>query len=346
MGRDRRTRGSRAAGVALLLAAASGAAACSAGSGAARLPTPTPTPVTVSRDVVDVAVGEQPVGLAIDDRGRLWSVNSGSGSVVRLDEAGEVVAQSVPVGERPLRAVWWAGGLWVTVAGDQRLVRVDGRTGQVTTRVALAGEPDGIVAAFGSLWVVLPDPGLLVRVDPDAASPHVRASFDVGRGARRVAAGGDALWVSDYTSGTLVKVDPTRGVEGDPIRVCVRPQGMLARDGLLWVACTGADKVVAVDERAGGDEQRNALVRQVGVEGAPDSLAPASDGQLWVSLRAGPTLALLDPQAEEVRSRWPVSSTGTPPEGSVDVMPIGPRVWLSSYERGRVEGIDVTPQGR
>ncbi|MDP9398314.1 MAG: hypothetical protein M3P96_11080 [Actinomycetota bacterium] len=326
-----------------------GVTACVPAGGQTQQPTPSPTPSTVTREVAAVPVGEGPVGLALDDRGRLWSVASGDGTVARVDPASEEVALRVRVGERPLRAAWWAGGLWVTVAGDKALVRVDGRTGAVTDRVPVGGAPDGIVAAFGSLWAVLPAEGLLVRVDPDPALPLVREVLDVGRGSHRVTAGGAALWVSDYTSGTVVRVEPATGLMSDPIRVCLQPQGMLARDGLLWVACTGSGEVVALDERAGSVERHNAPVRTVAVDGIPESLAPATDGSLWVSLRDGPALALLDPRDDTIRSRWPVGSLGPRRDRGAtagEVVLAGPRVWLSAYVQGTVAGVDVTPQGR
>ena len=344
MGPRTRARTGAAAATALLLTAS----ACSPAGSGAQPPSPAPSPSTVSREVTAVPVGEGPVGLALDDRGRLWAVSSGDGTVVRLDPAQEEVALRVPVGERPLRAAWWAGGLWVTVAGEEEVVRVDGR-GTITDRVPVGGAPEGIVAAFGSLWTVLPAEGLLVRVDPDPTAPRVREVLDVGRGSRRVAAGGAALWVSDYTSGTVVKVEPATGVQSDPIRVCLQPQGMLARDGLLWVACTGSGEVVALDERAGTVERRNVPVHVVRVDGAPESLAPATDGSLWVSLRDGPTLALLDPRDDTIRSRWPVGSQGPQRDraaSGAEVVLLGPRVWLSSYRDGAVAGVDVTPQGR
>jgi sugar lactone lactonase YvrE len=114
---------------------------------------------------------------------------------------------------------------------------------------------------------------------------------------------------------------------------------MIARDGVLWTACTGSDEIVAIDERTGE------AVRRVAVEGRPDTLAPAADGNLWVSLQTGPKLALVEPRVGRVMSRWPVHSARTPLGGTVDVAPVGQRVWLSSYAAGLVHGVDVTRPG-
>lgn len=333
--RHRRPRRPPAAlGAALLLAVAG----CSPTAGA-DLPAPSPPAATVARQVLDVRVGAGPLGLALDDRGRLWTVNSGDGTVARLDAAARVVEQRVKVGPNPQRAAWWAGGLWVTLAGDGTVVRVDGETGEVTKSVYAGPHPDGIVAAFGSLYVVTRTDGQLVRIDPQTAT--VRDRVTVGVGSRRVTAGGDALWVSDFTSGTLSKVDPQKDevvAVTDPL--CVGPQGMLARDGQMWAACSGSEEVVSVDERTAEPHG------QLPLPGVPDTLAPAANGDMWVSLQRGPRLALIDPRESRLLSSWPMGTTGTPREGSVDVTPLGERVWVSSYTSGRALGVDVTPSGR
>ena len=63
------------------------------------------------------------------------------------------------------------------------------------------------------MWVVLAGDGQLVRVDPSAstATParrHREMRMPVGKGARRITAGGDAIWVSNPTTQRVLKVDP------------------------------------------------------------------------------------------------------------------------------------------
>ena len=85
---------------------------------------------------------------------------------------------------------------------------------------------------------------MLTRLDRDGVK---QADIPVGSQPRLIAFGPDAVWVSDFGAGTVVRVDPVAAVAETSQPLCQGPQGMAVDDGVLWVACTTSGEVLAVD---------------------------------------------------------------------------------------------------
>lgn len=290
-----------------------------AGCGPAQ-PAPTPGPVATVR---------APVGLA-GDGGILWAVSSADGTVVRLDPAtGEVLAR-VEVGRTPLRAALDGDLLWVSVFGAGRVAAVDTATGEIRLQTDLGGGPEGIGIAFDAVWVVRQDAHMLTRLDRAGVK---QADIGVGDQPRLLAFGPDAVWVSDFGAGTVVRVDPVDGhaVTSEPL--CDGPQGMAVDGGVLWVACTTSGEVLAVDTTT------LAVRGRVAVDGEPDALL-VHEGRIWVAATEGPTLVEISPEpdAPAVLGRTPLGDDAALRDrANVDIAAAGGRVWVSAFRGNRVE---------
>jgi len=225
---------------------------------------------------------------------------------------------------------------WVSVFGTGHVVAVDPSTGKVVRRVRVPGQPEGIVAAFGAIWVVRQQAALLTRVASDG---KVGPSYHLGEEPRRVTAGSDALFASNFLDGTITRVDPKSGAVRTSDLVCTGAQGMVVVGDALWVTCTPSDKVVAVDIHT------LKPTGEIKVTGEPDAiLVVGSD--LYVATTSGPTLVRIhpDPQHPTVLS---TSKLGNAPplqdQANVDAVMTGGRCGSPRPARTRCSSTPPEP---
>lgn len=194
-----------------------------------------PRTIRIPSGAVDVAVG----------RGAVWV--SGFGTMRRLDpETGHVVATvKTPGTEDYSQIAVGAGAVWVT-ADRGRLERIDPDSNRVVATVMVGGSILGVEAGGGYVWVTRPMEGVgeLVRVDP-ATNRVSGTPINVGPGPTAVVYAFGALWVTNTSPASVVRVDPsTRSVQ------VTRLEGRIAAGyGSLWVASD--DSVVRADPKTG-----------------------------------------------------------------------------------------------
>lgn len=312
---------------ALVAAVGTAAAACGGGGpapGSAGGATSSRTPSSAAVSVRSVVAG-YPIGL-VAVRGRPWVVDAGTGSV---GPVGAPATDAARVGTTPLRAAFDGHLIWVTVFGSGRVDAVDPASHRVVRSVAVGGQPEGVVWAFGRIWVVQQKARRLLELTRTGSVEH---RISVGREPRLVTANGSALFVSDYKTGRVSRIDPaTRTVTTSP-HLCAGAQGMVPSGSVLWVTCTPADEVVTVSVRT---------LRPLGrasVSGEPDAIT-IHDGQPYVAGTAGPRLVELSsaPRAPAVMSvsvlghDLPLADTA-----NVDLLMQGSRFWISSPNGGRI----------
>ena len=78
--------------------------------------------------------------------------------------------------------------------------------------------------AGGGLW----------EIDAGTLSPV--SQWPTGKGALAIALGSGALWMTSWSDGALLRVDPTSGQVVKAIPLGGWPADVLVRDGLVWVA--------------------------------------------------------------------------------------------------------------
>lgn len=284
--------------------------------------------IHVPLGAVDVALGD----------GAVWV--SGFGTVSRLDpRTNEVVATiQTPGTEDFSRVSVGEGAVWVTADGG-KVYRIDPAANRVVATIEVGGPIIGVWAGDGSVWVTRPTEGTgeLVRIDP-ATDAVVGQPIEVGPGPVSVISGFGALWVTNTSPPSVVRVDPTSGE--------VRTMGFTGQVavgyGSLWSA--SGDQVVRADPETGQPIETFRILRAVAVA--------ASEGQVWV-------LAL--PESSSPELFYPMKGTAAlwaidPAENRIvgqpvlidDLQPIAltageGAVWVADYDGATVTRFGLVP---
>lgn len=220
----------------------------------------------------------------------------------------------------------WDGVVWVVSLDASTLTKIDPEAGTIGPTVAArGGAVDVAVDEAGSVWVLNQFEGKAISFDSAAVS--VEGDTQVGVGARDIAVGEGALWVTNEVAGTLVRIDPDTG--GDVIvlgsdELGATPQGVAVGGGFVWV--TAGRTLVKVDPRTFAVRARATLrfESQAVVHGA---------GSVWVLHESNDTMSKVDPDSlQGVAVR-----VGDLP---VDVAVGGGWVWVANAEDGTVSRVN------
>ena len=261
---------------------------------------------------VRARVGSQPQAIAAGD-GAVWVVNSGDGTVYRLNPKTGSVVDRIPAGREPTGIATGAGGVWVVDSGTNRLLRISPGQNDAIVPQADVGNGASAVAVSGTtVWVANTADGTLskVRVSsgkaegapiPLSASPsaiatgagglwvasqdagvvlHLTSAGDlirripVGAGPASIAVQRNAVWVADSEQGTLWRINPKTDNATPSAHLGGRPTAVAVGDGRVWVAEQGG-KLVSVDPNTGN-------LHTVAIGGSPAALAVGS-GRVWVA---------------------------------------------------------------
>jgi streptogramin lyase len=125
----------------------------------------------------------------------------------RDPRTGKVTA-TIPLGGWPEGVTYGEGSFWVSAA-DYTLTRIDPASRRVVATIALDGQhlPGAVVAGGDAVWVLAG--GLLQRIDPASNRVvHTLAAGPQAGDSGRLAAGAGAVWLSDATARTLLRIDP------------------------------------------------------------------------------------------------------------------------------------------
>jgi streptogramin lyase len=168
---------------------------------------------------------------------------------------------------------------------------------------------------------------LLPLAAPVASPPHLKAQIPTGAHPCGAAAGPGSVWVANYDSGSLVRIDPRRNRVVQRIRLAPGICPVVVDSGSVWVANDRTDVVYRLDARrgrvrsrvrvahwpahfavgAGGvwissyehglvlrlDRRSGRVTRAYKVGGNPSGLA-LLDGRLWVAFGRGTALGRVD----------------------------------------------------
>ena len=196
--------------------------------------------------------------------GRLWMVNGGTSSVVRLDPRTRKF-ETFKIGMYPHDMVIDShGDVWVNdyFAKQERIARLDSRTGKVTHfplpsahLPASAGVPlpYGLqVDSKDRLWSSQLAANTLARYDIASGAAKLYTMPDANAGPRRTAVGKDGrIWIPQYNTGRLSSFDPETerfetfdtGISTAGIYdVAVDP-----RNGDVWMAAALASELIHFD---------------------------------------------------------------------------------------------------
>ena len=261
-----------------------------------------------------IHVGAQPTGLAYG-AGSLWSANSGSGTVSRVDVVHRRVVRTIHVGVQPAAIAFAAGAVWVGDFTQNSVFRIDPSTNRVVATIPIDTMVGGFhAAADGSLWVSEYNAGVAVRIDPaPTPSPNacgsavrrtrspslpacsgsrtppdtslrsipstgkvVGATVDVGHGVDGLVATPEGLWATTYDRGLVVLIDPTSRKVVRRARINGHVAAIALAHGALWVSDFSHGRITRIDRKTGA-------IRGSRATGArPTALLPVGR-TLWVA---------------------------------------------------------------
>jgi hypothetical protein len=176
-----------------------------------------------------------------------------------------VTEKTIAVQETAGNIIGAFGSIWEVSEGNtSELLRIDPRTDKVTGTVNLGyGDTggdhyyhSGLTQADGSLWISEFWYNQVLRIDP--VGLRITGHIDVGRSPLSVLGEGHDVWVADFHSATVSRIDTRtdRVVQtitgvGDPAKFNVGPKGMASVDGIVWVSIDGQHRIYGIDPRTG-----------------------------------------------------------------------------------------------
>jgi YVTN family beta-propeller protein len=152
------------------------------------------------------------------------------------------------------------------------------------------------------------------------AAPRVVAKIPVGGvGPCGSVAAFGRIWVANYATSVIVRVDPKRNrLKGRPVRVGSLPCGINAGAGAIWIDGYGTNSIERLDPKT-------LKVKHIRVGGAPFDVA-FGEGSVWSSNYSDGTVSRIDARTGKVVA---TIETGGKPTG-LSVTPGA--VWVGSQE--------------
>ena len=197
---------------------------------------------TTNGVVATIPLGDDaaPEGVGVT-AGAVWVALHHQGTVARIDPGSNEIVARIPVGragnDGPLKLAAGSAGVWVDVPNANEVVHIDPATNAVVGRVRRSGIP---VLDGESVYVVARSE--VLRIDP--AGNQVTATTQLPAIAADGAAGLGAVWVTTETG--LVRIDQTGKVIG---KLGLRKGDVAVGAGSVWVAEYGTGRLQRIDPR-------------------------------------------------------------------------------------------------
>ena len=207
----------------------------------------------------------------------------------------------------------WVANCFAGAARNDNIVRIDAttlsfkKTWPVPSR---EGYFRGLVYGGGSLWISdalgLSDyPQFTVtRIDPETGERHP-TPIDGPAGAMAWSEGYGDLWMNDFNSGAVSRLDPSTGRIKTFPKVAVNPVSLAVDGDTVWVGDWSKGQVVRVP--AVGPGKRLAVVLPGAPFGFPSAVweVDAGAGSVWAAAPRFHALYRIDPKTNAV-TRIPV----------------------------------------
>jgi YVTN family beta-propeller protein len=156
----------------------------------------------------------------------------------------------------------------------------------------------------------------------------IEGQIDVGASPGEVAAGEDAVWVTNTDDASVSRIDPRTGSVRQTIDVGTGPAGLTVAGGAVWVANTLDGTVSRIDPRTNDEVQR------IVVGNHPTGIA-AGMGSVWAVNSVDGTISRIDLASGDVTGRTDVG-------GGIGPVAFGfGSLWTTDAAAGRLLRIDV-----
>jgi YVTN family beta-propeller protein len=165
----------------------------------------------------------------------------------------------------------------------------------------------------------------------DPATHTVRQTIDVGNGPDAIAVGEGGVWVVNSLDGTVFWISPATNEVVKRITVGNGPNGICVGGGAVWVANGDDSTVIRIDPRDGRP------AKPIRLDVRPTGLA-CGGGAVWASSESAPTITEIGFARSRVIGSIPV------PGGTAAIAYGSGRLWAASPLDGTVSQIDPTRQ--
>jgi streptogramin lyase len=191
-------------------------------------------------------------GILYSRDGSVWVASSEANRVSRIDAGSQSLrGAAIKVGDFPADLAMLRGELWVLNFGDRSLSRVDPSAGRLVGEpVGLPGELGALDAGAGLLWAIDCNKGIVYGLDPRRGAVEIRAKLRAGEGLGDIAVSAGSVWVSDWASHAVLRLDPTTGRVIGRIPAGDQPEKLAGVAGDIWVSDAGAGELLRIDASA------------------------------------------------------------------------------------------------
>ena len=234
--------------------------------------------VDTANEHVDT-IGRLPeVGIVTtDERGNAYVSGFDDALVSQVDPEKLRVVKRYAVESRATGLAVGGGSLWVVDRLVDKVKRVDLATGAIEGTFSVGADPIFAAFGYGALWVVNTDGTSVSVIRPGITKVQ---TISVPGRPLQVAVGESGVWVADWKSGAVTRIDPdTRRVVDkidDPKSFGFL--GVAAGGGAVWLASPEfPSQIVRIDPRT------NRVTAHIPINGSPRGIAAAGD-QIWVSV--------------------------------------------------------------
>jgi streptogramin lyase/predicted Ser/Thr protein kinase len=195
-----------------------------------------------------LAVGDEPVDVAVDDRW-VWVANGLGSSIVQVDPFTDTIRATTPLPSPPSAVASGEGTVWATspASGSVTRVRVESPVESART-LELGGAPSDVAIFDGSAWVIDSAAGTLTELELPRGD-QTGEPIELGGSPAAIGSGPSALWVVDSENNTAIRIDPDSRDPGEPVEVGRRPRAVAIGAGSVWVANAGDGTVSRLTTR-------------------------------------------------------------------------------------------------
>ena len=173
-------------------------------------------------------------------------------------------------------------------------------TPQVTAKIKVEASTQPCAAAAGGKYVWVSEYASPWLLRIDPATNRVLGRTRIGFGSCGLGYGAGSLWVEDTSSSTVSRVSATTAKRLAAIPVSTQPYDATFAFGSAWVTVNGAGEVDRIDPA------RNRVVKRVKLSGAVGVVA--AFGSIWATGDAG--AVRIDPATGKVVATIPLASAG------------------------------------
>jgi YVTN family beta-propeller protein len=290
-----------------------------------------------------IAVGTDPIGIAIDPTGAIWVSNNKSDTVTRINPVSLKPDLTLPTLASPSEMVSYAGDIWVTETNANMVAEINPVTRKIIAQITVGNNPATIAAGDGSLWIGDIGNKSVTQINPSTGTTV--DTISIGQDIEGIAVSSAALWVvtpssTGSSADTLTRIELTGSHKRSSLDTPALPTGAATDSSSVWVTCADAALLL----RVGINSMQ--VSGQFPVGRTPTHVAVNGD-QVWVTNLSDNTVTVMSVKQLNAINL----NSGDAPEGSIDEIEVGndplgvdggsDGVWITNANDGTATELDA-----